>query len=132
MQFSREHNSYLIDYTSTIIHLNRIKLHLNRWLIWYQYLRKEFYKGYIQHFVLTTKNQDEISTVTDKVKKITKRTRLENKFVKSRKYDDHKSNSKQRNYCAKYLRKTKQSYYENLDEQITPITENFGKQLNRC
>lgn len=80
----------------------------------------------------TTKNQDEISNVTDKVKKITKRTRLENKFVKSRKYDDHKSNSKQRNYCAKYLRKTKQSYYENLDEQITPITENFGKQLNRC
>ena len=36
--------------------------------------------------------------------------------------------NKQRNLCASITRKTKRSYYENLDLKDLPIVRNFGLQ----
>ena len=44
-----------------------------------------------------------------------KRSRLRNKFLKSKSEADKKNYVKQRNYCVSLLRRTKKEYYRNLD-----------------
>ena len=48
-------------------------------------------------------------------KEIMKRSRLRNKFLKSKSEADKKNYVKQRNYCVSLLRRTKKEYYGNLD-----------------
>ena len=48
-------------------------------------------------------------------KEIIKRSRLRNKFLKSKSEADKKNYVKQRNYCVSLLRRTKKEYYGNLD-----------------
>ena len=48
-------------------------------------------------------------------KEIMKRSRLRNKFLKSKSEADQKNYVKQRNYCVSLLRRTKKEYYGNLD-----------------
>ena len=51
-----------------------------------------------------------------------KRTRLMNKFLKTKSINDRKNYNVKRNYCKKLLKPTKKSYFNNLD--ITKINDN--------
>ena len=53
---------------------------------------------------------------------ITKRTKLRNKFLKSRSEEDRKKYTDQRNFCVSLLRKTKRDYYKNLS--VKNVTDN--------
>ena len=55
-------------------------------------------------------------------KAIVKRSRLRNKFLKTKSITDRKNYNVQRNYCKKLLRSTKKSYFNNLD--ISKINDN--------
>ena len=55
-------------------------------------------------------------------KAIMKRSRLRNKFLKTKSITDRKNYNVQRNYCKKLLRSTKKSYFNNLD--ISKINDN--------
>ena len=59
-------------------------------------------------------------------KEIMKRSNLRNKYLKSRSEEDRQRFRKQRNLCVSLLRKTKRSYYSNLNEKkvISKILEN--------
>ena len=50
------------------------------------------------------------------------RSKLRNKYLKSKSETDKQRYNKQRNYCVKLLRLKKQEYYESLD--ISKITDN--------
>ena len=50
-------------------------------------------------------------------KEIMTRTRLRNKFLKDRSEENKKKYSKQRNYCASLLRKSKSTFFGNLNEK---------------
>ena len=50
------------------------------------------------------------------------RSRLSNKYMKIKTVESREAYKKQRNYCTSLLRKTKKSYYENLN--VTLITDN--------
>ena len=60
-------------------------------------------------------------------KEVMKRTRLRKKFLKYKTIEYQEEYNKQRNYCVSLLRKTKRSYYENLNERNVTDTENFWK-----
>ena len=60
-------------------------------------------------------------------KEVMKRTRLRNKFLKYKTIEYQEEYNKQRNYCVSLLRKTKRSYYENLNERNVTDTKNFWK-----
>ena len=51
-----------------------------------------------------------------------KRSKLRNKFLKSRTLSDRRTYTSQRNLCKKVLEKTKRTYFNNLD--IEKITDN--------
>ena len=55
-------------------------------------------------------------------KTIMVRSKLENKYNKSRTEENWVSYKKQRNFCVNLLRKTKKDYFNNLD--IKNITDN--------
>ena len=59
-------------------------------------------------------------------KEIMKRSHLRNKHLKNRSEEDRQRFRKQRNLCVSLLRKTKRSYYSNLNEKnvISKILEN--------
>ena len=51
-----------------------------------------------------------------------KRSKLRNKFLKSRSLSDRKNYTSQRNLCKKLLKSTKRTYFNNLD--IKKVTDN--------
>ena len=51
-----------------------------------------------------------------------KRSKLRNKFLKSRNLSDRKNYTSQRNLCEKLLKNTKRTYFNNLD--IMKVTDN--------
>ena len=55
-------------------------------------------------------------------KAIMKRSRLRNKFLKTKSITDRKNYNVQRDYYKKLLRSTKKSYFNNLD--ISKINDN--------
>ena len=55
-------------------------------------------------------------------KAIMKRSKLRNKFLKSRNLSDRKNYTSQRNLCKKLLKSTKRTYFNNLD--IRKVTDN--------
>ena len=55
-------------------------------------------------------------------KAIMKRSKLRNKFLKSRNLSDRKNYTSQRNLCKKLLKNTKRTYFNNLD--IRKVTDN--------
>ena len=63
-------------------------------------------------------------------KAIMTRSRLKNIYNKKRSYDNWDKYKKQRNFCVKLLRKTKQDYFNNIDIKSASDTKNSGKQLN--
>ena len=48
-------------------------------------------------------------------KEIMTRSRLRNKFLKTKTDANRKANNKQRNYCASLFRREKKSFFNNLD-----------------
>ena len=60
--------------------------------------------------------------VKDLHKAIMKRSKLRNKFLKSRNLSDRKNYTSQRNLCKKLLKSTKRTYFNNLD--IRKVTDN--------
>ena len=54
------------------------------------------------------------------------RSRLNNKFLKTKTEESKELYNKQQNLCVTLLRKTKRSYFVGLDNTI--LKENFGKQ----
>ena len=46
-------------------------------------------------------------------------TSLRNNFLRNRSDENKRKYPKQRNYCLSLLRKTKKTYYSNLNEKIT-------------
>ena len=58
------------------------------------------------------------------------RTRLRNRFLRTRCIRDKEAYNKQRNYCVSLIRKTNQQYYNNLDVGRLPITNYFGNISN--
>ena len=59
-------------------------------------------------------------------KEIMLRSRLRNKFLKTKTGESKQLYNKQRNLCVTLLRKAKRSYFVELDNRI--LKENFGKQ----
>ena len=53
------------------------------------------------------------------------RSKLRNKFLKSRSVSDKIDYHKQKNKCVSLLRKTKQAYYSNLN--VKDIVDNNGR-----
>ena len=62
-------------------------------------------------------------------KKIMKRTRLRNKFLKNKNDCNKREFSKQRNYCVSLVRKSKKLYYSNLDEKNVTDNKTFWKTI---
>ena len=60
-------------------------------------------------------------------KEIMKRSRLRNKFLKSKSEADKKNYVKQRNYCASLLRRTKKEHYGNLDPRKVAENRTFWR-----
>ena len=56
-----------------------------------------------------------------------KRSNLRNKYLKSRSEEDRQRFRKQRNLCVSLLRKTKRSYYSNLNEKNVIDNRKFQK-----
>ena len=83
-------------------------------LDWYAPRKKKFFRGNQAPFW-----NRELS------KEVMKRTRLRNKFLKYKTIEYQEEYNKQRNYCVSLLRKTKRSYYENLNERNVTDTKNF-------
>ena len=67
--------------------------------------------------------QNEAPFMTKDLRKaITKRSKLRNKFLKSRTLSDRKNYTSQRNLCKKLLKNTKRTYFNNLD--LKKVTDN--------
>ena len=56
------------------------------------------------------------------------RSRLRNKFLKTKTEESKQLYNKQRNLCVTLLRKAKRNYFAELDNRILKDTRNFGKQ----
>ena len=59
------------------------------------------------------------------LKAIMGRSRLRNKFLKTRSNEDKKSYNTQRNYFLKLVRKAKKDYYNNLDDENVTVKKTF-------
>ena len=57
------------------------------------------------------------------------RSRLRNKFLKTRSNEDKKAYNTQRNYCLTLFRKAKKDYYNNLDHENVTDNETFWKSI---
>ena len=57
------------------------------------------------------------------------RTRLRNRFLRTRCIRDKEAYNKQRNYCVSLIRKTKQQYYNNLDHRKVADNKSFWKYI---
>ena len=62
-------------------------------------------------------------------KAIMTRSRLKNIYNKKRSYDNWDKYKKQRNFCMKLLRKTKQDYFNNIDIKSDSDTKKFWKTI---
>ena len=62
-------------------------------------------------------------------KDIMNRTRLRNKFLKSRSFEEKAAFNKQRNYCMPLVRKTKGDYYSNLNHKNVVDNKSFRKYI---
>ena len=60
-------------------------------------------------------------------KEIMKRSRLRNKFLRSKSEADKKHYVKQKNYCVSLLRRTKKEYYGNLDPKKVADNRTFRR-----
>ena len=60
------------------------------------------------------------------------RSKLRKKFLKCRSKSDKKANNKQRNKRVRLLRKTKRSYYSNLNVKDIVDTKRFWKTVKSC
>ena len=58
-----------------------------------------------------------------------KRSRLRNKYLKSKSLTDRKKYNVQRNFCKKLLRTTKKEYFKNLEAKMSLIIELSGEVL---
>ena len=63
------------------------------------------------------------------LKEIMHRTRLRNNFLWNRSDKNKRKYSKQRNYCVSLLRKTKKTYYSNLNEKKITDNKTFWKKV---
>ena len=67
------------------------------------------------------------------IKKISKaimnRTRLRNRFLRTKSNGDKEAYNKQRNYCVDLIRKTNQQYYNNLDHKSVADNKSFWKNI---
>ena len=57
------------------------------------------------------------------------RTRLRNRFLRTRCNEDKEIYNKQRNYCVSLIRKTKQQYYNNLDHWKVADNRSFWRSI---
>ena len=60
-------------------------------------------------------------------KEIMHRAQLRNNFLRNRSDENKRKYSKQQNYCVSLLRKTKKSYYNNLNEKKITDNKTFWK-----
>ena len=57
------------------------------------------------------------------------RSRLRNKFLKTRSQEGKKAYNTQRNYCLTLIRKAKKDYYNNLDHENVTDNKTFWKSV---
>ena len=62
-------------------------------------------------------------------KTIMNRTRLRDRFLRTRSNGDKEAYNKQRNYCVSLVQKTKQQYYNNLDHRKVADNKTFWKYI---
>ena len=60
-------------------------------------------------------------------KEVMTRKRLRNNFLKDRSEENKRKYSKQRNYCASLLRKSKSLYFEDLNEKKISDNKTYWK-----
>ena len=63
-------------------------------------------------------------------KEIILRSRIRNKFLKTKTEESEQLYNKQRNLCATLLRKTKRNYFAQLDNRILKDNRKFWKKVN--
>ena len=61
------------------------------------------------------------------LKAIMNRTRLRNKFLRSRSTEDRSAYNQQRNFCLSLVRKAKKDYYNNLDHKKVTDNKSFWR-----
>ena len=64
-------------------------------------------------------------------RKIMKRSRLRNNFLRKKTEETRKLYVKQRNKCVSLLKKAKKEYYQNLDEKNVIDNKKFWKTVKR-
>ena len=57
------------------------------------------------------------------------RSRLRNRFLKTRSNEDKKAYNTQRNYCLTLVRKAKKDYHNNLEHQNVTDNKVLGKSI---
>ena len=62
-------------------------------------------------------------------KAIMNRSRLRNRFLRTRCNEDKEAYNKQRNYCVSFIWKTKQQYYNNLDHRKVADNKSFWRYI---
>ena len=62
-------------------------------------------------------------------KAILVRSKLRNKFLKSKTSESRDKYKRQRNYCVSLLRKIKQNYYKNLNVEVINDNKTFWKNI---
>ena len=82
----------------------------------------------ISEFLLSINTLDQ--TMNKEISEATmNRTRLRNRFLRTRCIRDKEAYNKQRNYCVSLIRKTKQEYYNNLDHRKVADSKSFWKYI---
>ena len=61
------------------------------------------------------------------LKAIMNRTRLRNKFLRSRSTEDRSAYNQQRNFCLRLVRKARRDYYNNLDHKKVTDNKSFWR-----
>ena len=61
------------------------------------------------------------------LKAIMNRTRLRNKFLRSRSTEDRSAYNQQRHFCLSFARKAKKDYYNNLDHKKVTDNKSFWR-----
>ena len=66
------------------------------------------------------------------LKAIMNRTRLRNKFLRSRSAEERSAYNQQRSFCLSLVGKAKNDYYNNLDHKKVTENKSFWRTVNLC
>ena len=115
-----DNNSFMIDVKDKISQISG-----ENEISFFDSFKNKVFQVFENHVPLKTRyvRANQAPFITKKIsKEIMIRTRLRNKFFKTKKETDREKYNKQRNYCVSLIRKEKNNYFSNIN--IRDITDN--------